>query len=120
MLAFYNLFLLIYELIVRRKADKDPKARKWIEGRKGIFERIEKALDGKEEKRIWFHSASLGEFEQGRPLIEMLKQQHPDWKIFLTFFSPSGYEIRKNYAHADYVFYLPLDSKQNAQRFVEL
>jgi len=68
----------------------------------------------------WFHCASLGEFEQGRPVIEALKRKYPDYKILLTFFSPSGYEVRKNYEGADYIYYLPLDTKSNAQDFVEI
>jgi len=67
---------------------------------------------------VWFHAASLGEFEQGRPLIETLRKRHPEYKILLTFFSPSGYEVRKNYPHADIVCYLPLDSRRNARRFL--
>ncbi|MDR0437935.1 MAG: 3-deoxy-D-manno-octulosonic acid transferase, partial [Bacteroidales bacterium] len=69
---------------------------------------------------IWFHAASLGEFEQGRPVIEQFRNQHPDWKILLTFFSPSGYEIRKNYAHADCIVYLPFDTPKNAKKFAKL
>jgi 3-deoxy-D-manno-octulosonic-acid transferase len=69
---------------------------------------------------IWFHCASLGEFEQGRPVMEALRKEQPDWKILLTFFSPSGYEIRKNYEGADYIFYLPLDTPWNARKFIEL
>ena len=69
---------------------------------------------------IWFHCASLGEFEQGRPVIEAFRAAHPGWKILLTFFSPSGYEVRKNYAGADYIFYLPADTPRNARRFVSI
>ncbi len=68
----------------------------------------------------WFHCASLGEFEQGRPVIEAFRKANPDWKILLTFFSPSGYEIRKNYEGADYIFYLPLDTPWNAKKFIRL
>ena len=69
---------------------------------------------------IWMHCASLGEFEQGRPVIEALKEKHPTCRILLTFFSPSGYEIRKDYSGADYVFYLPMDSKKNAKKFIDI
>ena len=72
------------------------------------------------EKRIWFHCSSLGEFEQGRPVMEKLKAVHPEIKIVLTFFSPSGYEVRKNYSGADYIFYLPADTSGNAKAFIEL
>src|SRR5690606_18390819 len=71
-------------------------------------------------KRIWFHCASLGEFEQGRPLIEKIKKTYPDFAICLTFYSPSGYEIRKNYSFADFVAYLPLDSEKNARKFLDI
>ena len=67
---------------------------------------------------VWFHAASLGEFEQGRPLMEQLKREHPEYKILLTFFSPSGYEVRKNYEGADIITYLPLDTIMNARRFL--
>ena len=73
-----------------------------------------------EDRNIWIHCASLGEFEQGRPVIEALKKEHPDIKIVLTFFSPSGYEIRKNYDKADCICYLPADTPCNAERFVSL
>lgn len=68
---------------------------------------------------MWFHAASLGEFEQGRPVMEALKKEQPDTRILLTFFSPSGYEIRKNYAGADYIYYLPADTPRNARHFIE-
>ena len=72
-----------------------------------------------DERRIWFHCASLGEFEQGRPLIERIKQRHPEYKIVLTFFSPSGYEIRKNYEYADYIYYLPYDRPMHVKLFLK-
>src|ERR1022692_416612 len=86
----------------------NKKARLWLNGTKYIFEQMASSLKPG-EKRLWFHCASLGEFEQGRPVIEKLKMEHPEYKIVLTFFSPSGYEVRKNYSAADYIFYLPLD-----------
>lgn len=96
-----------------------------IAGRKNIFEKIlsqfkNSALRSPDSQLIWFHCASLGEFEQGRPLMEKLKLQHPNVKILLTFFSPSGYEIRKNYAGADFIFYLPMDTPSNAKKFIEI
>ena len=96
-----------------------PKAKLWIEGRKGIFEKMAGELKD-DEKRIWVHCASLGEFEQGRVLIEALKKQYPTKRVALSFFSPSAYEICKNYPLADYVFYLPLDTPYNAQGFIQL
>jgi 3-deoxy-D-manno-octulosonic-acid transferase len=97
----------------------NPKAKQWVEGRKNLLPKIAEALQG-EENLVWFHSASLGEFEQGRPVIEQLKKEHPELKIVLTFFSPSGYEVRKNYAGADFIFYLPADFPSQARKFVDL
>ncbi len=97
----------------------NSKAKKWIDGRKGIFRKLKQNLS-ESENLIWFHAASLGEFEQGRPVIEYIKKNHPSYKILLTFFSPSGYEIRKNYEMADHIYYLPLDTKKNAARFIEI
>jgi 3-deoxy-D-manno-octulosonic-acid transferase len=97
----------------------NPKARKWVQGRKHIFKKLEAAVAG-HEKIVWVHCASLGEFEQGRPLIEQLRVQYPGFSILLTFFSPSGYEIRKGYKGADWVFYLPMDGPRNARRFLEI
>lgn len=116
----YNIFLVLYALGIRVTSLFNEKARKWLRGRKGIFRQLADAMQGKDEQRIWVHCASLGEFEQGRPVIEAIKAQYPGYKIVLTFFSPSGYEIRKDYDGADYVFYLPMDGAGNAKRFIEL
>jgi 3-deoxy-D-manno-octulosonic-acid transferase len=97
----------------------NTKAKKWVTGRRHIFENLEVAVAGN-KNIIWMHCASLGEFEQGRPLLEKLKSQYPDYKFLLTFFSPSGYEIRKNYQGADWIFYLPMDGARNAKRFLEI
>jgi len=116
----YNLFIFIYQYSIRISAFfGNEKARKWLSGRKDVFNKLSSSI-GKDDKIIWFHCASLGEFEQGRPLIEALRKQYTDYKILLTFFSPSGYEIRKNYEQADYIFYLPIDTTKNARRFVEI
>ncbi|MET0573646.1 MAG: glycosyltransferase N-terminal domain-containing protein [Pedobacter agri] len=96
----------------------NTKARLFIQGRKDLFEKIEKRIS-KTDKPIWFHFASLGEFEQGRPVLEALKSAQQEKKIIVTFFSPSGYEIRKNYTLAE-VFYLPIDSAFNARRFLDI
>ena len=95
------------------------KSRKWIQGRKDIFKRLNETIKPG-EAILWFHASSLGEFEQGRPVIELIKRQKPDYKILLTFFSPSGYELRKNYTYADYVSYLPLDTRKNASTFISI
>ena len=119
-MIIYNLFVTCYwGAIYVASFFGNPKAKLWIEGRKNSFQNLRTQLKP-EHHRIWVHAASLGEFEQGRPLIEKIKEQHPEVQIFLTFFSPSGYEVRKNYCGADYIFYLPMDSKRNAQRFIDL
>ena len=117
MKLIYNIFIFIYSAAIRLASFFNSKARQWIDGRKDIWLKIKKEqLSGKQI--IWVHCASLGEFEQGRPVIEQLRSTYPDHKILLTFFSPSGYEVRKNYEYADYVFYLPIDTKKNAHRFI--
>jgi len=113
----YNLFLVVYRLGIGISALYNHKAKLWVEGRKNWQQHLEATLKPG-EKRIWIHCSSLGEFEQGRPLVELLKRQYPGYKIVITFFSPSGYEACKNYVHADYIFYLPLDSGANAHDFV--
>ncbi|WP_443937860.1 3-deoxy-D-manno-octulosonic acid transferase [Pedobacter sp. MW01-1-1] len=118
MRGFYSLGIKLYSTIIYIFSFFNKKAKLFREGRKNIFEHIASKIDAR-ETHVWFHFASLGEFEQGRPVLEKLKMFHPEKKIVVTFFSPSGYEIRKNYALAD-VFYLPLDSKKNAKRFIEL
>ena len=114
----YSFGLYLYALLLRLAAPFVPKAAAWVAGRRGLLPRIEQALAAEAAPRLWVHCASLGEFEQGRPLLEGLRRQYPGHKIVLTFFSPSGYEVRKNWPGADYVFYLPLDSAEHARRFV--
>lgn len=116
---FYNLGLILYAWAVRLAALRHKKARLWIDGRRDLFRRMRETIDP-EARIIWIHVASLGEFEQGRPIIENLRRTHPEYKILLTFFSPSGYEIRKDYKGADYLFYLPLDTSRNARRFLDI
>jgi 3-deoxy-D-manno-octulosonic-acid transferase len=115
----YNLSIYLYSISIRIAAFFDPKAHLWIKGRKKIFTQIAEKINP-EDEIVWFHSASLGEFEQGRPVIESFRENFPQYKILLTFFSPSGYEIRKDYEKADYIFYLPLDTKSNAKKFIRL
>ncbi len=119
MVFLYSLGLKFYYLIILLASLFNRKARLWIKGRKRIFDKIKNQIKT-ENNLLWFHASSLGEFEQGRPLIEALKNKDKSIKILLTFFSPSGYEIRKNYKTADYIFYLPLDTKKNAYKFVKL
>jgi 3-deoxy-D-manno-octulosonic-acid transferase len=119
MKLLYNLGILIFSALAKLAAAFNSKASLWVKGRKNWEERIaDKIKPG--DRTIWMHCASLGEFEQGRPVIEAIKARMPEFRIVLTFFSPSGYEIRKNYSYADYVCYLPSDSPSNAAKFVEL
>ena len=115
----YNLGISLYAGGIRLAALWHGKARLWSEGRRNIFERMEAAVRPS-DRIVWVHAASLGEFEQARPIIERLRAEHPEYKILLTFFSPSVYEIRKNYEGADYVFYLPADTPSNARRFLDI
>lgn len=115
----YFLGIKIYEAGIFVASFFNPKAGLWIKGRKNIFKTLSDELDGKKEKRIWFHCSSLGEFEQGKPLMEAIRKEFSDHKIVLTFFSPSGYEIKKKEEVADYIFYLPLDGKNSARKFIK-
>lgn len=119
MLFLYNISIYLYTLFIRIASIGNSKAAAWIKGRKGLMELIESSLD-KNKRYIWFHFASLGEFEQGRPVLERLKSENSKLPIIITFFSPSGYEVRKNYALADHVFYLPVDTRSNAREFVRM
>jgi len=116
---FYNLGIYLYNFGIFIYSFFNIKAKKWWVGRKNILQKSE-YLFNKNENIAWFHAASLGEFEQGRTVIEKFKSQHPEFKILLTFFSPSGYEVRKNYETADYVLYLPIDTPFNAKKFIEI
>ena len=98
----------------------NPKAKQWHNGRIGIFNKLATSFEHNCKPVIWMHCASLGEFEQGRPVLEGLQKNDPNYSILLTFFSPSGYEVHKNYSEADFVFYLPMDSEKNAQEFLKI
>lgn len=115
----YNLAIYIYLLGVAIASLFDKKVKKMWRGERAAFDVLKQKVDPK-AKYVWFHAASLGEFEQGRPIMERLHEDHPEYKILLTFFSPSGYEVRKNYEVADIVCYLPLDTPLNAIRFLRL
>lgn len=119
-LFFYNLFLFFFQLGSRILSLFNRKAALWVRGRLFIFSRLKDAFAKETAPVIWFHCASLGEFEQGRPIMENLREKYPGHKILVTFFSPSGYEIRKNYSGADYIFYLPMDGPVNALRFINI
>jgi len=119
MTFFYNLSIRFYTLLVRIAAPFNEKARLWIRGRKNLLTLMSQNIDNS-KPIAWFHSSSLGEFEQGRPVIEAFRAKYPNYRILLTFFSPSGYEVRKNYAGVDYVYYLPADTRRNALRFMQI
>lgn len=112
----YNIIIYIYLLGVAIASRWNEKIRKMWRGEREAFSVLRENVD-KEARYLWFHAASLGEFEQGRPIMERLRRNHPEYKILLTFFSPSGYEVRKNYEGADIVCYLPLDTPLNVRRF---
>ena len=115
----YNVFIYLYLLGVAVCSRFNEKVRKMWHGEREAFSILREKVDPN-AKYVWFHAASLGEFEQGRPLMEQLRKDHPEYKILLTFFSPSGYEVRKNYEGADIITYLPIDTITNARRFLRL
>ena len=118
MLGVYSVVISLYLVAIRIAAIFNKKARLMVEGHKQTFTILrDRLVPG--EKYLWFHAASLGEFEQGRPLMERIREKYPQYKILLTFFSPSGYEVRKNYEGADIICYLPIDTPINAKRFVK-
>lgn len=118
-LLLYRLAIGLYSLGIRVSSLFNPKARLFIQGRRGLLTRIKDAMRSEQRPRIWVHCASLGEFEQGRPVIEALRVLYPQYAIVLTFFSPSGYEVRKNYDGGDYIYYLPVDTGANARQFLD-
>ncbi|WDF60468.1 glycosyltransferase N-terminal domain-containing protein [Flavobacterium sp. KACC 22758] len=119
MLFLYNLTIYIAGFFLKIIALFSPKIKLFVEGRKNVFSVLEEKIKAN-DKTIWFHSASLGEYEQGLPVVEKIKEKYPSHKIIVTFFSPSGYEVRKNNTVADVTIYLPLDTKSNAKRFLKL
>lgn len=117
---FYRLGISLLGVGVKIHALINAKSKKFVKGRKDLFPQLEEKFKSVDQPVVWFHCASLGEFEQGRPLIEAFKQEYPNFFILLTFFSPSGYEVRKNYELADYICYMPLDTSHNADQFVKI
>ena len=116
---FYNLAIVLYDIVIHLAAPFSRKPRKMMKGHWVVYELLRQQVE-KDVRYIWFHAASLGEFEQGRPLIEKIREKYPDYKILLTFFSPSGYEVRKNYRGADIVCYLPFDKPRNVKKFLDI
>lgn len=119
MIFLYNLGIKLYAFLIYIFHFFNKKAQLWVDGRRGLFSKIQTEVD-RNQKHIWFHFASLGEFEQGRPVLEEIKKRHPQYPVIMTFFSPSGFELRKNFPMADHVYYLPIDSPGNAEKFVTL
>jgi 3-deoxy-D-manno-octulosonic-acid transferase len=117
LILLYNISIRLYFLAIRLASFWNKKAKEWLDGRKNLFTALEQQLSGM-EKIIWVHCSSAGELEQGKPIIERLKQQYPEHKILLSFYSPSGYKVAATYKHADIITYLPLDTRKNAQRFI--
>lgn len=115
----YDIAIAFYAFTVRLASLFNKKAQKMLAGQKKTFSVLAENIDP-QARYIWFHAASLGEFEQGRPLIEKIREEKPEYKILLTFFSPSGYEVQKDYAGADVICYLPFDFRSNAQKFLDL
>lgn len=115
----YDLAIILYDIAVHLAAPFSRKPRKMMKGHWVVYELLRQQLE-KDKPYIWFHAASLGEFEQGRPLIERIRAKYPQYRILLTFFSPSGYEVRKNYRGADVVCYLPFDKKRNVKKFLDI
>lgn len=115
----YQVAIYLYLCGVAVASIFSKKVRKMWKGERHTLD-ILKSKVNPNHQYIWFHAASLGEFEQGRPLMERIRADYPEYKILLTFFSPSGYEVRKNYEHADIVCYLPVDTIRNARRFLRM
>ncbi|MEO7989949.1 MAG: glycosyltransferase N-terminal domain-containing protein [Chryseolinea sp.] len=120
MILLYNALLLFMRAGIQLAALFSSKAKAFVSGRKNVFRELEQKLHPPHPRVVWIHCASLGEFEQGRPVIEAVKKEFPETFILLTFFSPSGYEIRKKYEQANHVCYLPWDTHQNAERFISI
>ena len=119
-IAFYRLFLWLYRGSIIALSPFNRKASRWLSGRKNVFQNLRRFTDTNGGDIIWFHCASLGEFEQARPLLEGIRSSYPSYRILLSFFSPSGYEIRKDYKGADFVTYLPLDGPGNARKMLDM
>ncbi len=117
---YYTIFVGCYHFLIRIASIFNKKASLWIKGRKNLFDNLKLHFQDNNKRTIWVHCASLGEFEQGRTVMESIKTTHPDTKILLTFYSPSGYENQKNYAFADHVCYFPADTAANAEKFISI
>jgi 3-deoxy-D-manno-octulosonic-acid transferase len=115
----YNFFIFLYQVLIKIASFRNEKAKRWLAGREDLWAQLENQLATK-EPIIWIHSASTGEFEQAKPVIEQLKKSYPAYKVLVTFFSPSGFHAARKYSLADYKFYLPVDTLKNAERFLNI
>lgn len=115
----YTQFIKLYGFAVKLAANFNPKAKLWVDGRRDWQSKMSDAIFPK-DRIIWVHCSSLGEFEQGRPVMEKIRENYPNHKLAVSFFSPSGYEVRKDYQGADYIFYLPLDTPKNAKDLIRI
>lgn len=120
MIFLYNLAIALMFIGMVIAAPFNRKARKLLQGHRRLLQRLRDMLNNNEAPILWFHAASTGEFEQGRPVMEEIRRLYPQYKILLTFFSPSGYEAKKKYAGADYIFYMPFDMSWNVRRFYDI
>lgn len=120
MILLYNLFLIFYSVGIRIVSAWNKKAKFWIKGRKNFFQNLRSVYNNTNQKKVWMHCASLGEFEQGRPVLKKLMENDPDTFIVITFFSPSGYEVAKNNKEFKNVYYLPMDSSSNATELIDI
>lgn len=119
-MLLYRILIMLYPKFAWLLSFSNKKAFLWHQGRKGLFKNLTQSLYKNKNPIIWVHSSSLGEYEQGLPIMESIRKEYPAYKIVVTFFSPSGYEVRKHDQMADYVFYLPIDSPSNANRFLNI
>lgn len=119
-MLLYRLFTWLYPKIAWLISFANPKASLWLKGRRGLFKKLASAFHTNKRPVVWMHCASLGEFEQGLPVLESIRKHYPGYTVLLTFFSPSGFEVRKNYKGADHIFYLPMDTPAHANRFFNI
>jgi len=115
-----NIIIRLLAVAIRIASIWNTKARLWLEGRKNLLEHVSNSLKDNKKPVIWMHTSSLGEFEQGRFLIDNIRKEYPAYCIVITFFSPSGYEVMKNYKGADFIFYLPEPTSGKARKFIQI
>ena len=116
----YNLFLVVYPLGIRLVSAWNNKAKLWVSGRKDLFKNLKESYVVNAQKKIWIHCSSLGEFEQGRPVLKKIIENYPETSVVITFFSPSGYEVAKRDKDFKQVYYMPMDSAKNAAKLLDI